>query len=249
MLCYPKWWAGVGVCLLLWEASALIRLSCKFIVSLRRRQIAGLLQVSREARPLTFTLPDARWQARAVHCPWQESCFSSRGRVSTGQSSQNVLADHALDTREADLVHNRPASDTTYLILGPGFEQSVLEAWPGHMLPQLLELTGLAVEDLVFWVQRNRFFRDRRTCPDSNATAIFIDAHALGRPLCCTVLPERQSDVWGLLRCIEVSLPDAVQPEWVGGAMCAAGQVGGPSCQVPQSFCGQDTEARCFSGS
>ena len=59
--------------------------------------------------------------------------------------------------------------------------------------------------------------RDRRHIRQNNSCTLFIDARTLGRPLCCRVLPSCQASLSQLLAAIDVSLPDSIIPEIVGG--------------------------------
>ena len=157
-----------------------------------------------------------------------------------------------MDTRKADLERPPMAPAARHVLLGTEFDQAVLHLQPGPVTPQVVAATGIPQEHLVCWVQKERFiqptvqgvpvhraigFRDRRTFVQRDAPAVFIDARTLGRPLCCRVLHSRISDVWGLLNAVGVSLPDKLQPEWVGGA-------GVLLITAPRSSCGPGIEAR-----
>ena len=119
-----------------------------------------------------------------------------------------------------------------YLLLGVGFEQTVLDSRPGPLLPQVEAVTGIPCADILHWVQKGLFedvavqgravhraigIRDRRLAAPGEPCMVFIDARTLGKPLCCRAVPHGRASIQQLLQLIDVDLPATLQPEIVGG--------------------------------
>ena len=90
------------------------------------------------------------------------------------------------------------------LLLGPGSDQAVKRLQAGPLRPQLADITGIEANRLVLWVQRDLFhevevqgckthrcigYRSQNALASHDNLVVFIDARALGVPICCRVLP------------------------------------------------------------
>ena len=234
LICYPAWWVAEG--------------TCPFIVLEEDRPDDPYVEIFHESDTLDDVLPtlglhgqmdayiasgDPLREAGDVPTTADLLCVQRWGTAAPVlRTVAAILADSDLDTQDADLPLPPRVDPATYLLLGVGFEQLVMDLQPGPAIPQLSRATGIPAESLDFWVQIGRFehaavqgrpvhraigFRDKNLRRQSPHPVVFIDGRTLGRPLCCRQLPADAVSLEVLLNLIDVQLPDHLQADWVGG--------------------------------
>ena len=237
LMCFPRWWRHHGIrAFIIADGDRprdpfieLIRPGDTLgdVLPLRGQPSAGTVDTFLAGDPD----PD---EASDQNLPGQEGLlFVQRGGLPTPSfaTADEILADRSLDTPDDRTPVSEGAPGTRYLLLGSGFDQTVLDVGPGPLSPQVAEAAGIPQEFVTCWVQQGLFevaavqgrpihraigVRDgriTRPCP----CAVFIDARTLGRPLCCRALPSSEVSVDYLLQSIEVQLPPELKPEIVGG--------------------------------
>ena len=118
-------------------------------------------------------------------------------------SPGDVFANPALDCREDQLPAAEAIPATRYLLLGEDFSQTVLDLAYGPVTPQVAGVTGLPAPSVSIWfhkgsshafgrisvkgqvVEKYLGYRPFRVGSDGPSLLVFIDARALGKPVCC----------------------------------------------------------------
>ena len=224
LLCFPAWWGGHGI-----QA---------FVVSEGSRPGDPFLQVRHPDDELSDTYIAGDVDASVEEgqdLPGRNSLFFVQDSGLPAPSfitALEVIRDRMLDTPVDQLPRVIDPHPTQNLLLGDGFDQMFVNLHTDFLPLQLAAATKIPESNLAYWAPQGSFevaavcgwpvgrvlgIRDRRHIRQNNSCTLFIDARTLGRPLCCRVLPSCQASLSQLLAAIDVSLPDSITPEIVGG--------------------------------
>ena len=154
-------------------------------------------------------------------------------------SAAQILRDSTVDCDDGQLPVPEALPATRYLLLGEGFTQSVATLLYGSVTQQVANAVGSSAPDTYVWFQkggREVFtkmcvqgigvdkclgYRIRSNEPGQPHHMIFIDARALGVPVCCRLFDQAVFRVEDFLDAIPASVPEGCEAHFSGGEAVA----------------------------